>query len=99
MEKNTKTLCGRREFPRGGFWIWMRVWYNNCIGVLAQLIERRIRIAEVAGLSPAYSTSVGGETKEKVLLFYLSNLFFLIKKESVASSIRCLVSLYICILS
>ena len=26
------------------------------VGVLAQLIERRIRIAEVAGLSPAYST-------------------------------------------
>ena len=32
------------------------MWYNNIIGVLAQLIERRIRIAEVAGLSPAYST-------------------------------------------
>ena len=37
------------------------------VGVLAQLIERCIRIAEVAGLSPAYST--------KKSLFELFELF------------------------
>ena len=32
------------------------MWYNVNDGALAQLIERSIRIAEVAGLIPARST-------------------------------------------
>ena len=32
------------------------MWYNILSGALAQLIERSIRIAEVAGLIPARST-------------------------------------------
>ena len=32
------------------------LWYNIGVGALAQLIERGIRIAEVAGLIPARST-------------------------------------------
>ena len=33
------------------------LWYNFAYGALAQLIERSIRIAEVAGLIPARSTT------------------------------------------
>ena len=35
------------------------LWYNFAYGALAQLIERSIRIAEVAGLIPARSTYEG----------------------------------------
>ena len=38
------------------FYIFNILWYNISYGALAQLIERSIRIAEVAGLIPARST-------------------------------------------
>ena len=45
--------------------------YNNRDGALAQLIERSIRIAEVAGLIPARSTTVGAEQKRELALDFL----------------------------
>ena len=42
--------------PRGLLWRGFLFWYNKRIGVVAHLVERSIRIAEVVGSSPIYST-------------------------------------------
>ena len=57
-----------------------RINYNkSSFGVLAQLIERGIRIAEVAGLIPAHSTTKRRRPKVVFLSLYkgcVSNLRF-----------------------